>query len=125
MTMQGLIRAKAMINGELKKLSKELERDAAEIDAITQIILDKYERDVDNQQPYLANCVIRTGIDLANAELRTLYFRAKHIRARYLLAVGTRKNIDKARYQRLLTSLEEKVGIIENLMKKGELYGKS
>lgn len=112
-----------MTNGELKKLSKELERDAAEIDAITQVILDKYERDVNNKQPYLVNCVIRTGVDLANAELKTLYFRAKHIRARYLLAVGTRKNIDKAKYQRLLYDLEEKVGIIENLMKKGELYG--
>lgn len=112
-----------MNNGELKKLSKELEEDAAEIDAITQTILDKYERDVNNKQPYLANCVIRTGVDLANAELKTLYFRAKHIRARYLLAVGTRKNIDKAKYQRLLYDLEEKVGIIENLMKKGELYG--
>lgn len=112
-----------MNNGELKKLSKELERDAAEVDAITQIILNKYERDVNNQQPYLANCVVRTGIDLANAELKTLYFRAKHIRARYFLAVGTRKNVDKARYQRHLTSLEEKVAIIENLMEKGELYG--
>ena len=111
-----------MNNGELRKLSKKLERDAAEIDAITQVILDKYERDVNNKQPYLANCVIRTGVDLANAELKTLYFRAKHIRARYLLAVGTRKNIDKAKYQRLLHDLEERVGIIENLMKKGELY---
>lgn len=111
-----------MNNGELRKLSKELERDAAEIDALADDIINKYERDVNNKQPYLANCVIRTGLDLANAELKTLYFRAKHIRAKYLLVVGTRKKIDKAKYQRLLHDLEEKVGIIENLMKKGELY---
>lgn len=120
--MLNLIRVKAMNNGELRKLSKELERDAAEIDALADDIINKYERDVNNKQPYLANCVIRTGLDLANAQLKVMYFKAKHIRAKYLLAVGTRKNIDKARYQRRLTALEEKVGIIENLMKKGELY---
>ena len=103
-------------------LSKELERDVAEIEAIIPAILDKYERDVNNNEPYLTNCVMRTGVDLANAELKTLYFRARHIRAKYLLAVGTRKKIDKAKYQRLLYDLEEKVGIIENSMKKGELY---
>lgn len=112
-----------MNNGGLRKLSKELEREAAEIDALAQVILNKYERDINNKRPYFVNCVIRTGIDLANAELKVLYFKAKHIRAKYLLAVDTRKNIDKARYQRRLTALEEKVGIIENLMKKGELYG--
>lgn len=114
-----------MNNGEIKKLSKEFERDVAEIESIIQSVLNSYERDVNSRQPYLVNCVVRTGVDLANAELKVLYFKAKHIRAKYLLAVGTRKNIDKTRYQRQLTALEEKVGIIENLMKKGELYDKS
>lgn len=114
--------SRRITNYGLKKLSRQIEMDAAEIDAITTDVLNSYERVLCNQQPFYRSAVIRTGVDLANAELKCLYFRALHVRAKYFFAVNSRKAVDKAKYQAVLTDLEEKVGILENLMKKGELY---
>lgn len=106
---------------DIKKLKKGLERDAAEVEDRIVSLLSEFDKRFSSKVPYLAAEVRRTGIDLANIQLKELYFRAKHIRARYFLAAETRK-VDKSKYQRLLADLEEKVGTIENLMRKGELY---
>lgn len=105
----------------LKVVAHDLKRDAAEIENCIQDICNQYSLVLDDF-PYLKNKVIRTGIDLANMELKLLYFKALHIRAKFNLALATRKKVDKAKYQRFLTSFEEKVGFLENSLKKGELY---
>lgn len=106
----------------VKTLKKGLQRDVAQIEECIQDILNKYELQIRDDTPFYRREVIRTGIDLANIELKYLYFQALHVRARYFLARHTRRFVNKSRYQAILTSLEEKVRFLEEQLKKGNIY---